>query len=379
MEQVSNQDLERAGSARTIPSLDGLRAFSILLVIFAHAQGTHGFPSWIPQAVADHGSLGVQIFFVISGFLITSLLIGEQTATGSISLGLFYARRTLRIFPPLYLYIAVLALATWIGILHVPPLKFLLAATYTMNYAPLSLWVTNHLWSLSVEEQFYLVWPFLIKLRGLRQALWIAFFVAVFGPLTCFGVYLINPHIGGSITMFFPFVENGIAAGCVLAGILPWLRRQPLFKWFGTPSGDLVIPLVLLLDLGRNHPRVHLGFSETALNVCICYALVRYTEFPGGFAGRILNNQGVTFIGRLSYSLYLWQQIFMNPTDLRQTFPINVAASFGCAFVSYFFVERPLAGMRKRLHPTGFLRRPSRTDQITERPSSSLENSFENC
>jgi peptidoglycan/LPS O-acetylase OafA/YrhL len=86
--------------ARTIPSLDGLRTVSVALVILAHAQGTRGFPGWIPRSVADRGTLGVHVFFIISGFLITTLLTEEFSGTGAISLGLFYARRTLRIFPP---------------------------------------------------------------------------------------------------------------------------------------------------------------------------------------------------------------------------------------------------------------------------------------
>ena len=88
--------LDRKNKERSIPSLDGLRAVSIALVLLAHARGTRGFPAWLSSAaIADHGALGVQIFFVISGFLITSLLLREQARTGTISLGLFYARRTL--------------------------------------------------------------------------------------------------------------------------------------------------------------------------------------------------------------------------------------------------------------------------------------------
>lgn len=79
---------------RNIPSLDGLRAVSILIVILAHAEGTRGFPQWIPSLLVRHGALGVQIFFIISGFLITTLLLEERNAAGKISLRLFYARIT---------------------------------------------------------------------------------------------------------------------------------------------------------------------------------------------------------------------------------------------------------------------------------------------
>ncbi len=337
--------------ARTIPSLDGLRAVSIGLVLLAHAQGTAGFPVWIPRAISDHGKLGVQIFFVISGFLITTLLIRERASSGTISLQLFYARRTLRIFPPLYLFLAAISLATWMGVLNIPKVNLLAGATYTMNYIPQGVWITNHLWSLSVEEQFYLVWPVTIRLAGLRRALWIAAILAVTAPVLCLAFYLIDSNAGSRASLYFPFVADSIAAGCVLAGILPSLRRRSLFRFFGAPAGAIVIPLVLVLDLGRNHPRLHMAATELFLNVCICYAVVRFTEFPGRLAGRILNHSVLVFIGKMSYSLYLWQQIFMNPTNPSQRFPLNLVESFGCALLSYYLVETPIAGMRRRLRP----------------------------
>jgi peptidoglycan/LPS O-acetylase OafA/YrhL len=295
----------------------------------------------------------VQIFFVISGFLITLLLIQEQAKTGTISLGLFYARRTLRIFPPFDFFLAIVAVATWMGLFAIPPRNFLFAATYTMNYLSAGLWITGHIWSLSVEEQFYVVWPLVVKLSGQRRAFWIAGTLAIAAPVVTLAVYLIDPGVGTRLTMYFPFVADSIAAGCVLAGILPWLRRKPILRWFESPAGDLVIPLIVLLDLGRNHPRIHLALTETALNLCICYAIVRYTEFPGCFVGKILNSPALSFVGRLSYSLYIWQQIFMNRfgTSLIQMFPLNVAASFGCALASYYSLELPMAGVRRRLRP----------------------------
>lgn len=245
-----------------------------------------------------------------------------------------------------------MGIGTLLGLFSVPPKNFLFAATYTMNYMTGGVWITGHIWSLSVEEQFYLVWPLTMKLAGSRRALWIAGVLAVTAPLLCLAIYLIDHTVGSSITRYFPFVADSIAAGCLLAGALPWLRRQrQFFRWFASPLGDLVVPLILILDLGRNHPRIHLALGETALNLCICYAIVRYTEFPHGIAARILNNPCLAFIGKLSYSLYLWQQVFMNSygRSLVQAFPLNVVASFTCALISYYTIELPMAGMRKRL------------------------------
>ena len=127
---------EAPKNARNIPSLDGLRGVSILLVMLGHARGTLGFPSWIPSFVTEHASLGVQIFFVISGYLITTLILDEERNTGKISLKLFYARRTIRIFPPLYLFLLCLTIGLWAGMLELPKYNLLFAATYMMNFVP---------------------------------------------------------------------------------------------------------------------------------------------------------------------------------------------------------------------------------------------------
>jgi peptidoglycan/LPS O-acetylase OafA/YrhL len=151
-----------------IPSLDGLRAVSIILVIASHAiQGTHSF---VFRLFFLHSDLGVRVFFIISGFLITSLLLRERAETGRISLPLFYIRRTLRILPPFVLFVGVVAIFNAFGIIQVPPGNWIYALTYTMNFDTHAPWVLGHLWSLSVEEQFYLLWP--LVMRFARPPVW---------------------------------------------------------------------------------------------------------------------------------------------------------------------------------------------------------------
>src|ERR1700727_634061 len=178
-------------SARNIPSLDGLRGVSILLVILGHARRTRSFPSWIPSFATDHAALGVQIFFVIAGYLITTLLLDEERRTGTISLKLFYARRTIRIFPPFYLFLLVLTVGVWTGMLQLPKYNLFFAVAYVMNFIPAEIgtWVTGHLWSLSAEEQFYLVWPAALKFAGKSRALSLAAVVAVGSPLAALALY----------------------------------------------------------------------------------------------------------------------------------------------------------------------------------------------
>lgn len=358
--------------ARRIPSLDGLRALSIGLVLLDHAKNTRGFPAWIPGGLVDHGQIGVHIFFVISGFLITRLLAEEIDRTGGISLGLFYARRSVRILPPCYVFLAIIAALTALRYFAISPGNFAFAVTYTMNYVPQGLWLTGHLWSLSVEEQFYLVWPFTVKLAGLRRACLGAGAIALAAPMVSLAVYLARPDLFRRVTLYFPLAADSIAAGCALAWGLSWLRGRRIFGWFSAAGGDLVLPLILILDLGRPHPLIHTAFTETARNLCICYAIVRYTEFPEGFVGRILNASAVAFAGRLSYSLYLWQELFLDPArrGLPQTFPLNLILALACALGSYWFVELPLGGIRKRLRARSLS--PARSPR--RRTASSLAN-----
>jgi peptidoglycan/LPS O-acetylase OafA/YrhL len=156
-------------STGRLPSLDGLRAISIILVLLGHAGGPRGFQR-INLQIGDYAHLGVVVFFVISGFLITSLLMHEYDTTRRISLRLFYARRTLRIFPASYFYLCVICLLSASNFIHLRGVDIWHAFTYTVNFFPGRSWQVGHLWSLSVEEQFYLLWPFAFAVSGPRKA-----------------------------------------------------------------------------------------------------------------------------------------------------------------------------------------------------------------
>src|SRR5665213_2363630 len=149
-----------------LPGLDGLRALSILLVILLHTiqrrSVTHAVP--FVAYVFSNGGMGVLIFFVISGYLITTLLLREREKTGSISLKRFYIRRAFRIFPPLYTYIAFIAvLGAASRLAGVNAREIITGLTLTRNYAHgVYLWAFEHFWSLCIEEQFYLLWPGLV-------------------------------------------------------------------------------------------------------------------------------------------------------------------------------------------------------------------------
>jgi peptidoglycan/LPS O-acetylase OafA/YrhL len=150
-------------SSRNIPSLDGMRAFSVLLVLVGHE--TSSVLGRLPIGLFRNGALGVNVFFVISGFLITHLMLGELDATGWLSLKNFYIRRAFRIFPAYYAYLAVVGVLSLAHFYPVDWKSLLGAATYTLDYFPMPLpWILAHSWSLCAEEHFYLLWPACIAL-----------------------------------------------------------------------------------------------------------------------------------------------------------------------------------------------------------------------
>ncbi len=206
---MSTEKLEsplEAGNARLqsrLPSLDGLRAVSIALVLLGHLEGTKGFPSWLDSHV-DLGNLGVRVFFVISGFLITTLLVREWSDTGRISLTNFYLRRLFRIFPACYLFLSVMAIISATGYIELRPHDLLCGFTYTMNNHVDRSWYVGHLWSLSVEEQFYILWPVVLYFTGIRTGLRVALGVFLAAPLFRIGMLLLFPSTQFLIGTFFP-------------------------------------------------------------------------------------------------------------------------------------------------------------------------------
>jgi peptidoglycan/LPS O-acetylase OafA/YrhL len=298
------------------------------------------------------GELGVRVFFVISGFLITGLLMDELTLSGRISLSRFYLRRTLRIFPPYYTYLAIVFLVAAAGLVQLAPHDLIHGLTYTSNYYPSRSWYLGHTWSLSVEEQFYLLWPALIVLAGPRRAIVIAAATLLAVPIIRVGSWELIRWSGDGIGHRFETVADAIAAGCVLAGVRPWLHQSALYKRaLGSPWFAAVPAIVVGANLLHEHPVVYFGAALTVTSVGIALCLDRCVTHPTGRTGRFLNAAPMVFVGFLSYSLYLWQQIFLNRDSASafSTFPLNLICAVSAALASYYIVERPSLRFRRWL------------------------------
>ena len=339
-----------------LPSLDGLRAVSICLVLLWHMHsqgavpGTNFFSYY-------YGTLGVQIFFVISGFLITWLLLDEEDKTGSVSLKSFYVRRGLRIIPVQIAYLAVLALLSRTTEFHWSTCQFLTAITYTKNFG-CQTWPDAHLWSLSVEEQFYLLWPPLLVMAGRRSAVVAALTLIVLFPLLRVVFHVMHtPGVGGLV-----FYDN-LMIGCVTA-ILAHCAPQALARlvsWHPTPlRASAVLGMVAINELQGHYLlgvlTVPFGFTMQAL--CAAYLVASYVFNRTGIGYMLLNARAVVYAGTLSYSLYVWQQLFFSrpqlfgfETSIALAFPFNLLLILVTAMVSYHLFELPLARLRSNLHP----------------------------
>ena len=340
-----------------LPSLDGLRGVSILLVLVGHLDGLGAagiFPKWF----GDLAHLGVVVFFVISGFLITTLLLAEDAKRGRVSLWLFYGRRALRIFPPLYLYLGIVALLGGAGVVAVSHRDYLYAAFYLVNYLPERSWVIGHLWSLSVEEQFYLLWPLAFVALGARRSVWVAVAALLMGPVSRLLTILFLRGTPYQDAELFSSVADSLAAGCLLAILRPWFERQNWYvRLLGCWPSLAVLTTILCLNRWESYGMVKVG-GNSVINVGLAMLVHRSVYHWQDRAGAVLQWRPLAFIGSISYSLYLWQQLFINRNGEHwiNRFPQNLGLSLLAALASYLLVEKPFHALRRHLRPTQAVR-----------------------
>jgi peptidoglycan/LPS O-acetylase OafA/YrhL len=303
------------------------------------------------------GNFGVRCFFIISGFLITTLLLKEWQKTGGISMRGFYIRRALRIFPPSLVYIGIIASCYALGWIALKPGDLAHALTYTMNYRYNPEHWLRHLWSLSVEEQFYLLWPGLLWWAGKQRGIKVAWSVIFVVPAIRALMWFVFHASDSAMTKHFEAVADTLATGCLLSlyfnqiGAIRWYQR---FQ-----SSWLFWPIALSLVLGghgiyafsqASFYVVGQSIANLGIALCIDWSI----RNCGSVVGHILNWRPVVYIGALSYSLYLWQNAFINLgwEAWPARFPVNILCSFVMALASYYLVEQPFLKLKRFALPT---------------------------
>ncbi len=335
-------------SQKYIPSLDGLRALSIIVVIVAHFN--FYFNNKMVSDVVGGGRIGVHVFFVISGFLITTLLIKEKINKQDINLKNFYLRRVLRILPVAYSYIIVLIVLNFCFNIGIKSSFFIHQATFTENFNSFFAWKTKHYWSLSVEEQFYLIFPFLLK-KNFKLYIIISFGLLALSPFLFVAVHYLVTHnrpIPFAIEYSGLFLNQGLYA--IIVGSLTAIflcKYPPTFNLGRVALSAIQCFLVYGIWYFFAHP-MSAGVNLLVSALLISQLILSTIYFTDSLFYRILNIKIIRSIGVLSYSLYIWQQLFTYRQPWRPYFrgfesllvPVNALAIICVAYLSYRYFER---------------------------------------
>jgi len=340
-----------------IPTLDGLRAVAILLVIGSHAMDHEKY-----AVLAQGGIAGVMIFFALSGYLITTRLLSEYENAGRIDLRNFYLRRAFRILPSAITFLSVVWILSRLGIVECDGRSLLSALFFYSNYVNLRemAWRVGHFWSLSVEEHFYLIWPCLLIVFGVMQGWRTAASFAIAICLWRIG----DTHYQIVARVFSePYLEGLGLRTDLVADTMLWGCCLAFCRFSIGPVISTCVVLISLVSLvcfysGLTDLVVARSHIELFIHILPTILLGALVSCPKSAIAWFLDSPQMRFIGKLSYSLYIWQQLFLGGHGPRLPLPIGLAAAFVCAYLSYRFVEQPCIRTGKRFVAT---RRPELT------------------
>jgi len=350
-------------SKHRIPTLDGWRGVAILLVLVDHVarNGRFQYQTW-----ATLGPFGVDIFFVLSGYLITARLLAERDHAATVSLRAFYVRRAFRILPLVCTYLIALSVLSGLdGLRDFHASEIIGSLFFFRNYQvaghPGGIY-TAHFWSLSIEEHFYLLWPAVLLFCGNRRALWIA----LCGALLCcwWRIYdlahpasLLGRFLPGSIPALRVLRTDtrfdGLLVGCALAILLTYPSvRAFIFRNFPKET-PLFGALFLFFNLQRTN-----GYPSLITYGLVGVMLASTLVVSEGLAHQWLNSRLLVWVGTVSYSLYIWQQLFLlHPTNVFplgrfNIFPLDLICVFVVASCCFYVIERPAIALGRRHRKT---------------------------
>jgi len=386
------QSLSRPPKSGYLPSLDGWRAIAILGVLI-----THDLP-WVmggrsTAAYKGYGGYGVELFFAISGFLITTRILEEEKLCGYFDIKRFYIRRVLRIQPAALAYLSVVALLIAFGVVHDRWLYWFSALFSFRNYAwysfvvPRNGFFTGHFWTLSVEEHFYILLSATLFFFKKRRLLILATLYVLFQVIAHLErVYGTQQFRNTEVQIHFLLLPAIVAllmqreevSRLVKFVVRPWL------VWLAT-----LVCLTVAIHRSQTHPWLpalyQANFAQRWIYV-VSYGFLLFilsTMFhPQSWTTRVLETRVLRFIGRISYSLYLWHVLFFFrfAGDIGITNhlllalsgrPTKQIAAFVVATLSYYLIEKPLVRLGHKLAPAATPGRPELADLPVETPLNS--------
>ncbi|GAA1944229.1 acyltransferase [Microbacterium deminutum] len=346
-----------------IPSLNGIRALAILLVVWGHAE--------LPYRLIRE-STGVTIFFFLSGYLITTLLRREYDAMDRISIKDFYLRRFFRIFPPLYLVLIVAVALSLAGAIanRMTALGAVSTFTFWTNYY--IIWAgraglpggMNALWSLAVEEHFYLIFPLLyVALRRWVPRRWMqaAILVALCTAIMVWRVYLLSQGAGYDRI----YLATDTRADAILWGSVLAIAANPAYGEVRTPRRRWLLTPILLggvavvYFVSRWPDTLGMTIGYTIQSIALAAVFVPLILMPRSVIGRLFNLRAVVWVGIASYSIYLIHRPALIIAETSISAPVVTTATIGIAatvlasWAILVFVDRPFARLRRRLNRAG--------------------------
>ncbi len=340
------------------PALDSLRAIAILLVIIGH---------WLPydhtlNSFLTNGPLGVVLFFVLSGYLITGILLGEkekldaeQRSIGQIFKS-FYLKRSLRIFPIYYLTLLFLLFVYqipdvkeyfWWHFFYASNFLFYLTKTWYSEYV-------SPLWSLSVEEQFYLFWPFAILFSTKRKFLWWLILCIAAGTL----FRMLPENVHAKPYSFLQFLMPSCIDCFALGGLIAYVQRfypekLTLFRRvFLLLTAVGLFYFLIIVQMYGFQDFVTAVFNRSIFS-CFAAAYILYVISPRQeetVLSKTLENSLLVFIGKISYSMYLWHNLIpymLQIESQEKRFLARLGILIAVSTFSYFVLERPLLSLKK--------------------------------
>jgi peptidoglycan/LPS O-acetylase OafA/YrhL len=350
MDGAVTAELDRGVRLGYRPELDGLRAIAVVIVIAFH---------FLQQRFVPGGFLGVDLFFVLSGFLITRLLLEETARHGRVDLGAFYVRRAARLLPAVVLLLAVCTVDAFTTRLLGGTTKTLLGVVGTLAYV--NNWVRTfgfdsalgHTWSLSIEEQFYILWPVVLLIayrragiRGIKNAALVVVVIAA-------AETAIRSFIGTSPVVLYNSTDTHggvmLMAGCLLATVLPvggagsFDARAIDVRRLAPFLVTTIVAMVTFVDLGDSW-----YWDGAFLLVPVCFALLVVAALRPGVVQAGLRHPALVWVGGISYGLYLWHYPVWFavqsevPGSDATVIAIAIALTVGIATLSFYYFERPI-------------------------------------
>lgn len=337
-----------------MPALDGLRAVSILLVLISHA--------WLGHIVP--GGLGVTIFFFISGFIITTLMINEYEADDSISIRKFYIRRFFRIIPAMLVYVVIsifflLLINNAINLNELSAVVLFYSNYYSITPgfsggafpSPLSI-----LWSLSVEEHYYFIFPFVFYMLAGAWRKFIIYLCLIAFAILVWRLYLVYVVGLDSLPYYRVYKATDTRFDSILYGAFLALiiRRERVFSFLNNNISFAVGFLLILFSLLFRDESFRESFRYSIQGVALVFLFIPLI-FSSGMVSRVLQTAFFRFVGKISYSLYLYHWLafglvnnYLGAEPLLIRITVLLALSFLLAYLSYRFIESPMLKYRKK-------------------------------